>query len=65
MYNRIEKQFIGKYEEAFKVTDKLARGTLVGQASEEVKATIDPENEIEQRYIGDVIENERENNGRK
>ena len=56
LYNRIEKQFIGKYEEAFKVTDKLARGTLVGQASEEVKATIDPENEIEQRYIGDVIE---------
>lgn len=56
LYNRIEKEFIGKYEEAFKVTDKLARGTLVGQASEEVKATIDPENEIEQRYIGDVIE---------
>ena len=56
LYNRIEKQFIGKYEEAFKVTDKLARGTLVGQTSEEVKATIDPENEIEQRYIGDVIE---------
>ena len=56
LYNRIEKQFIGKYEEAFKVTDKLARGTLVGQASEEVKATIDPENEIEQRYVGDVIE---------
>lgn len=56
LYDRIEKQFIGKYEEAFKVTDKLARGTLVGQASEEVKATIDPENEIEQRYIGDVIE---------
>jgi polyribonucleotide nucleotidyltransferase len=28
----------------------------VGQLSEEVKATIDPENEIENRYIGDVIE---------
>ena len=56
LYNRIEAQFIGKYEEAFKVIDKLARGTLVGQVSEEVKASIDPENEIEQRYIGDVIE---------
>lgn len=56
LYNRIEKQFIGKYEEAFKETDKLKRGTLVGQASEEVKASIDPENELEQRYIGDVIE---------
>ena len=33
-----------------------ARGTLVGEVSEEVKATIDPENEIENRYIGDVIE---------
>ncbi len=56
LYNRIEKQFIGKYEEAFKETDKLARGTLVGQASEEVKATIDPENELEVRYVGDAIE---------
>jgi len=56
LYNRIEKQFIGKYEEAFKETDKLTRGTLVGQASEEVKATIDPENELEVRYVGDAIE---------
>ena len=56
LYARIEKQFIGKYEEAFKETDKLTRGTLVGQASEEVKATIDPENELEVRYVGDAIE---------
>lgn len=56
LYARIEKEFIGKYEEAFKVTDKLKRGELVGQASEEVKATIDPENEIEMRYVGDAIE---------
>ena len=56
LYDRIEKQFIGKYEEAFKETDKLTRGTLVGQASEEVKATIDPENELEVRYVGDAIE---------
>lgn len=56
LYNRIEKQFGAKFEEAFKETDKLARGTLVGQASEEVKATIDPENELEMRYVGDAIE---------
>lgn len=56
LYARIEKEFIGKFEEAFKETDKLTRGTLVGQASEEVKATIDPENELEVRYVGDAIE---------
>lgn len=56
MYARIEKEFIGKYEEAFKETDKLKRGELVGKASEEVKATIDPENELEMRYVGDAIE---------
>jgi len=56
LYTRVEKEFRGKFEEAFKETDKLKRGTLVGQASEEVKATIDPENEIENRYVGDVIE---------
>ena len=47
LYARIEKEFIGKYEEAFKETDKLKRGELVGKASEEVKATIDPENELD------------------
>lgn len=56
LYARVEKEFRGKFEEAFKETDKLKRGTLVGQASEEVKATIDPENEVEMRYVGDVIE---------
>ncbi len=56
LYSRIEKQFGDKYVEAFKETDKLKRGTLVGQASEEVKASIDPENEIEVRYVGDAIE---------
>ena len=56
LYARIEKEFIGKYEEAFKETDKLKRGELVGKASEEVKATIDPENELEMRYVGDAIE---------
>ena len=56
LYARIEKDFGSKFEEAFKETDKLKRGTLVGQASEEVKASIDPENEIEMRYVGDAIE---------
>ena len=56
LYNRIEKDYEPKYAKAFEETNKLARGTLVGQISEEVKSTIDPENEIENRYIGDVIE---------
>lgn len=56
LYNRIEKEFGAKYVEAFKETDKLKRGTMVGQASEEVKASIDPENEIENRLVGDAIE---------
>ena len=56
LYARVEKEFRVKYEEAFKETDKLKRGTNLGQLAEEVKATIDAENEIEVRYIGDVIE---------
>lgn len=56
LYSRIEKDFMAKFEEAFKETDKLKRGTLIAQASEEVKATIDPENELEVRYVGDAIE---------
>lgn len=56
LYARVEKEFRAKYEEAFKETDKLKRGTNLGQLAEEVKATIDAENEIEIRYIGDVIE---------
>ncbi len=56
LYTRVEKEFEAKYTKAFEETDKLTRGTLVGQVSEEVKATIDPENELENRYVGDVIE---------
>ena len=56
LYERISKDFGARYQEAFKETDKLKRGTLIGQISEEVKATIDPENEIEVRYVGDAIE---------
>ena len=56
MYERIAKDFRTKYEQAFCETDKLTRGTLVGQIDEEVKATIDPENEIENKYLLDVLE---------
>ena len=58
LYARVEKEFGKKYEEAFNEVDKLTRGTILGQLAEEVKATIDPENEIEVRYIGDVIEHD-------
>jgi len=56
LYARVEKEFGARYEEAFNEVDKLTRGTILGQLAEEVKATIDPENELEVRYIGDVIE---------
>ncbi len=56
MYDRIAKSFRSRYEEAFCETDKLKRGTLIGQLDEEVKAGIDPENEIENRYLLDVLE---------
>ncbi len=57
LYNRIEKEFRPQYEEAFSITDKLKRGTAVGQINEAAKATIDAENELEVRYIQDVLEN--------
>ena len=56
LYEKLEKGFRGKFEEAFKETDKLKRGDLVAQASEEFKATLDPENEFEQKYAQDAIE---------
>lgn len=56
LYERISKEFGSRYQEAFKETDKLKRGTLIGQISEEAKATVDPENELEVRYVGDAIE---------
>lgn len=56
LFAKTEKAFRAKYEEAFKETDKLKRGTNLGQLAEEIKATIDPENALEVRYVGDVIE---------
>lgn len=56
LYERIAKDFRAKYEQAFTETDKLTRGTLVGQIDEEVKSTIDPENEFENKYLLDALE---------
>lgn len=56
LYVRVYNEFGAKYDAAFNEVDKLARGTMLGQLAEEVKATIDPENAVESRYIGDVIE---------
>ena len=53
---RVEKEFGKKYDEAFNEVDKQTRGNLLGQLAEEVRATIDEENELEVRYIGDAIE---------
>ena len=56
LYARIEKDYAKKYEEAFNEVDKQQRSTTLGQLAEEIKAGIDPENELEVRYVGDVIE---------
>lgn len=56
LYEKIKKEFGAKFEAAYSETDKVKRGTLVGQATEEAKASIDSENETEARYIKDAIE---------
>ncbi len=56
LYKRLADGFGKDFEEAFKETDKLKRGELIGVASEKFKATLDPENEFEQRYAQDAIE---------
>ena len=56
LYERIAKNFRAKYEQAFCDTDKLTRGTLVGQIDEEVKASLDPENEFDNQYLLDALE---------
>ena len=57
LFAKVEKEFGAKYATAFSETDKQTRGTLVGQVSAEAKATVDAENALEVRYIGDVLEN--------
>ncbi len=56
LYAKLAKDFTKEYEEAFKITDKLKRGEMIAQASEKFKATLDPENEFDQRYAQDAIE---------
>lgn len=56
LYARLANGFTKEYEEAFKVTDKLKRGEMIALASEKFKATLDPENEFDQRYAQDAIE---------
>ena len=56
LYARLAKDFTKEYEEAFKITDKLKRGEMIALASEKFKATLDPENEFDQRYAQDAIE---------
>ena len=56
LYNKLAKEFTAAFEAAFKETDKLKRGEMIGVASEKFKATLDPENEFEQRYAQDAIE---------
>ena len=54
---RIMKDYGDRYNAAFSITDKQERGTVLGQLAEEVKASIDPENEVENAFVGDAIEN--------
>ena len=56
LYTKLAKDFTAEFETAFKETDKLKRGELIAAASEKFKATLDPENEFEQRYAQDAIE---------
>ncbi len=56
LYAKLAKNFTAEFETAFKETDKLKRGELIAAASEKFKATLDPENEFEQRYAQDAIE---------
>ncbi len=54
---KIEKEYGARYNEAFSITNKQQRADALGAIAEEIKATIDPENEVEMRYVGDAIEN--------
>ena len=56
LFARLEKEYGDRYSVAFEETDKLTRGDKLGALAEEIKSTIDPENEIETRYVGEAIE---------
>ncbi len=56
LYTKLANGFTADFEVAFKETDKLKRGELIAAAAEKFKATLDPENEFEQRYAQDAVE---------
>ena len=56
LYEKLAKDYTAEFEKAFEETDKLKRGELIAQASEKFKATLDPENEFDQKYAQDAIE---------
>lgn len=56
LYEKIAKQFRSRYDDAFTETDKLKRGTIVGQLDEEVKASLNPENVVENSFLMDALE---------
>ncbi len=56
LFARLEKDYGDRYSVAFEETDKLTRGDKLGALAEEIKSTIDPENEIETRFCGEAIE---------
>ncbi|MFV0625849.1 MAG: polyribonucleotide nucleotidyltransferase [Alphaproteobacteria bacterium] len=56
LFEVVAKKFRAKFEVAFNETDKQKRGKLVGEACEEAKASIDAEDALQVRYIGDVLE---------
>lgn len=56
LFARLEKAYTDKYSIAFEETNKLTRGDKLGALAEEIKSSIDPENEFENRYVGEAIE---------
>ncbi|MDR1026024.1 MAG: polyribonucleotide nucleotidyltransferase [Lactobacillus sp.] len=55
LQGKLSKEFGSKFETAFNEVDKSKRVALLGEAVDAAKASIDPENELEVRYVGDVI----------
>ncbi len=56
LLEKVSAEFNKEFEVAYNEVDKTKRGELVAAAKEKAKASIDPENELQVRYITDVIE---------
>ncbi|MFI3242512.1 MAG: polyribonucleotide nucleotidyltransferase [Alphaproteobacteria bacterium] len=56
LLEKVTAEFNKEFEVAYNEVDKTKRGELVAAAKEKAKASIDPENELQVRYITDVIE---------